>query len=357
MYQENMPYDAVRVCKNIVFGFRMTRAKALIAGPHTYTFILLRNLVTDRPSQHAVLLAYLGGVVLMYLLHTGLVQYRNSVHPMAKSGAMTTLVHEYAATVTNWAHLAISTMHLLHVTAMREPFLVTFVLATLRLQQTLGGGKRSALFSGPMCMVVVSCLCITTMIAGPVEFELPLPPSRFAIEGHGPSAGVVVALCVAVGASAQAHLQWVVFHEHNDTLYMWNTPFAALLTFVSHIVLACASGAISAYHPVMIDVGMVVDNPGVGLLTPRLSLTIAVLLLCTAPINDSSVMRTILGDGAVITTTVFITQACPVVGSVGVVTVSVCVSILAFVFVYIRPDEWPSFHLYKRRPHIADEDL
>jgi len=332
---------------------RMSRAKALIAGPHTYTFILLRNLVVNRPSEPAVLLAYGVGVILMYIAHMFLVRYRHSNIAVAGDAVRNIspdqtlrkrIVHEYAANVTNSSYLAILTVQLLHVTAIRETFLVTFVLVTLRVQQTLSGGRRSALFSGPTSMLAVTVLCFAALCSGGGEFSLPTARSPYANTENGLTSSVVVGLCVLVGASAQAHLQWVVFHEHNDTLYAWDAPIVAFLTFVSHILLACVSGFVAAYHPIMIDVYMVLHNSQVGLLIPRLTLTIIVILLCTAPINDNSVMKSILGDGSIITSTVLIVQAHPVMGSVTIITIAVCLGILAFFSVYIRPDEWSWFN-------------
>jgi hypothetical protein len=333
----------------------MARAKALIAGPHTYTFILLRNLLLQRPSEEAVLLAYLAGVLVMYIVHMFLVWYKKtnstvlqiesklSTDPYKKTvscNLFKTIVHEYAANVTNSAYLAITTVQLLHVTAIRETFLVTFVLVTLRVQQTLSGGKRAALFSGPLGMLVVTILCVAALFSKDHKLNLSAAPSPYANTENGLTSEAVVFLCVLVGASAQAHLQWIVFHEHNDTIYAWNTSLVAFMTFLSHIVLACVSGYVAAYHPIMIDVFMVLDKSQVGLLVFRLTLTILLLLLCTAPINDNSVMKSMLIDGSIITCTVLIIQAHPVVGSFSVITVAVCMSLLAFVFVYTRPDEW-----------------
>jgi hypothetical protein len=337
--QYTMSHDTVRLGRNVVFMCRMLRAKALIAGPHTYTFILLRNLVVDRPTEYSVLFAYGIGVVIMYIIHMWLIHYR-STSGGNLNGGNNKIIHEYAADFTNSVYLAITTVQLMHVTAVRETFLVSFIIVTLRVQQTLSGGKRSALFSGPLSLLVVTVLCIAALLSREHEFSLPTARSPFANTDNGLNASAVVALCVLVGASAQAHLQWVVFHEHNDTLYWWNTSAMAFMTFASHIILACVSGFIAAYHPIMIDVDMVVHNSHVGLLIPRLTMTILLLLLCTAPINDSSVMKSILGDGSVVVATVLLVQAHPVMGSVLVITIAVCVSILTFVFVYIRPDMW-----------------
>jgi hypothetical protein len=334
-----MSHDTVYIGRNIVFLCRMARAKALIAGPHTYTFILLRNLLLQRPSEEAVLLAYLAGVLIMYIVHMFLVWYKKT-NSTVSCNLFKTMVHEYAANVTNSAYLAITTVQLLHVTAIRETFLVTFVLVTLRVQQTLSGGKRAALFSGPLGMLVVTILCVAALFSKDHKLNLSAAPSPYANTENGLTSEAVVFLCVLVGASAQAHLQWIVFHEHNDTIYAWNTSLVAFMTFLSHIVLACVSGYVAAYHPIMIDVFMVLDKSQVGLLVFRLTLTILLLLLCTAPINDNSVMKSMLIDGSIITCTVLIIQAHPVVGSFSVITVAVCMSLLAFVFVYTRPDEW-----------------
>lgn len=318
--------------------FRMTRAKSLIAGPHTYTFLLLRNLVVHRPEQRWVLFAYAVGVCLMELAHRCLLSYRGG----GSSGRVeTSKVHEYAAAVTNAAYLSISTVQLLHVTGMHQSFVVTFVLLTLRIQQTLSGGKRSALFSGPIIMIAVTLLCVLALLSREHEFTLPTPGSPYANHENGPSADAVIVLCVAVGASAHAHLQWVVFHEHNDSLYMWDKDVVAFMTFISHLALACLSAFVAAYHPIMVDINMVMLNPNVQMLLPRLTLTVLVLLLCTAPICDSSVLQALLGDGSVIIATVIVTQAHPAMGSVVAIAIAVAVSIMAFVFVHIRCDEWP----------------
>jgi hypothetical protein len=347
-----MSHDIVRLGRNLVFMCRMSRAKALIAGPHTYTFILLRNLVIDRPSEQIVLLSYGVGVLLMYILHMLLIRYRNrKITTNFDTGK--SIIHEYAANITNSVYLAITTVQLLHITAMRETFLVTFILVTLRIQQTLSGGRRSALFSGPLGMLVVTVLCFAALFSGQHEFSLPIATSPFANTENGLTASNVIALCVLVGASAQAHLQWIVFHEHNDSLYKWNTSIVAFVTFASHIILACVSGFVAAYHPIMIDVYMVINNSKVGLLVPRLTLTIIVLLLCTAPINDNSIMKSILGDGAIITSTVLIVHAHPVMGSVSVIAISVCVCILTFVFVYVRPDEFSFFNTVDSSRDVA----
>ena len=153
-----MSHDSVvRVGRNVIFMCRMARAKALIAGPHTYTFILLRNLVMERPSEQVVLCSYVVGVIAMYILHMGLICYRNKKAVISEE-TVNRIVHEYAANVTNSAYLAITTVQLLHITAIRETFLVSFVLVTLRVQQTLSGGKRAALFSGPLGMLAVTIL-------------------------------------------------------------------------------------------------------------------------------------------------------------------------------------------------------
>lgn len=338
-----MSHSTVWLGRNIVFMCRMARAKVLIAGPHTYTFILLRNLVVNRPSEQAVVLAYGAGVILMYIAHISLICYRNRKSAVA-SDAGKRVVHEYAANVTNSSYLAILTVQLLHVTAIRETFLVTFILVTLRVQQTLSGGRRSALFSGPIGMLAVTVLCIAALYSGEHGFSLPTARSPYANIENGLTASTVVALCVLVGASAQAHLQWIVFHEHNDTLYAWNTSIVAFATFISHIILAGISGFVAAYHPIMIGFYMVLNNSQVGFLIPRLTLTIVVILLCTAPINDNSVMKSILGDGSIITSTVLIVQAHPVMGSVTIIGIAVSLCILAFFSVYIRPDEWSWFN-------------
>ena len=347
-----MSHNTVRIGRNVVFMCRMSRAKALIAGPHTYTFILLRNLLMDRPSEQIVLFAYGGGVLLMYILHMVLIRYRNS-RITTNFDRGKSIIHEYAANITNSVYLAITTVQLLHITAVRETFLVTFILVTLRLQQTLSGGRRSALFSGPLGMLVVTVLCVAAVFSGKHEFSLPVSRSPFANTENGLTASAVLTLCVLVGASAQAHLQWIVFHEHNDSLYKWDTPIVAFVTFVSHILLACVSGFVAAYHPIMIDVYMVINNSQVGLLVPRLTLTIIVLLLCTAPINDNSVLKSILGDGAIITSTVLVVHAHPVMGSVTVIAISVCLCILTFVFVYVRPDEFAVFNTAGTSRHVV----
>ena len=327
--------------KNVIFMFRMTRAKSLIAGPYTYTYLLLRNLVHDRPPQQWVLFAYAVGVCLMELTHRLLIMYRKFIVEGRSRRPEKTMVHEYASAVTNTAYLCISTVQLLHVTGMSQIFMMAFVLLTLRLQQTLSGGKRSALFSGPLIMLAVTTLCFAALLSREHEFDLPTPVSPYANEQHGPSANAVVGLCIAVGASAHAHLQWVVLHEHNDTIYMWDKEVVLFTTFLSHLVLACVSGFVAAFHPIMVDVNMVVLNPDVDMLLPRLTLTILVLLLCTAPICDSCVFHTIYVDGSVIAATVIIAQAYPAMGSFLLITFSVSVSIMAFVFIYVRSDEWP----------------
>jgi hypothetical protein len=330
-----------RFLRNIIFMFRMTRAKSLIAGPHTYTFLLLRNLVVDRPKQQWVLFAYAVGVCLMEVVHRSLVYYRKVNGGGRSDEVENRKVHEYAATATNAAYLSISTVQLLHVTGMHQPFVVTFILLILRVQQTLGGGRRSALFSGPIMMIAVTLLCILALLSREHEFTLPTPGSPYTNKEHGPSADAVVLLCVAVGASAHAHLQWVVLHEHNNELYMWDKGVVVFMTFISHLALACVSAFVAAFHPIMVDINMVMLNPNVEMLLPRLTLTVIVLLLCTAPICDSTVLHTLLGDGSVIIATVLVTQAHPAMGSVVTITVAVSVSILSFCFVYIRCDEWP----------------
>ena len=355
----------IRFLRNVIFSFRMTRAKSLIAGPHTYTFVLLRNLVVQRPAQEWVLLAYVIGVCLMEVAHRFLIHHRKiqldsrggrAVVTAASSSALvhgktaasssalvhekaSALVHEKASAWTNAAYLCISTVQLLHVTGLQQTFLVVFVMVTIRIQQTLSGGKRAALFSGPLIMIAVTSLCAAALLWREHQFTLPVPVSPYA-NADGPSATAVLLLCAAVGASAHAHLQWVVLHEHNDAIYMWDKQLVQGVTFVSHLLLACVSGFVAAYHPIMVDIQMVVSNPDVGILLPRLTLTIIVLLLCTAPICDSCVFQTLLGDGSVIITTVIITQAYPAMGSVVLIAISVSISIMAFVFVYIRCDEW-----------------
>jgi len=332
------------VWRNVIFMFRTTRAKSLIAGPHTYTFLLLRNLVVHRPEQQWVLFSYTVGVCIMEVIYRCLLYYRKSVcdrKSQASDHVMDRIVHGYASALTNTAYMCISTVQLLHVTGMRQSFLVTFVLLTLRVQQTLGGGKRSALFSGPMAMIAVTSLGVAALLSKEQEFALPVPVSPYANEEHGPSADAVMVLCAAVGASAHAHLQWIVFHEHNDALYGWDRDVVGFMTWVFHLVLACISGFVAAYHPIMIDINMVVLNPHVGMLLPRLTLTILLLLLCTAPIYDSSVFNTLIGDGSVIIITVLVTNAHPAMGSFLLIATSVSVSIMAFFFIYIRCDEWP----------------
>jgi hypothetical protein len=333
-----MPYDTVWIGRNFIFTCRMSRAKALIAGPHTYTFILLRNLVVDQPTGYSVLFAYLIGVFLMYIIHIWLIHYRKTAGGNLNGNDK--IIQEYATDVTNSVYLAITTVQLLHVTAMRETFLMAFIIITLRVQQTLSGGKRSALFSGPLSLLAVSMLWVASLLSTEHEFSPPMAISPFANIENGLNSSAVFALCVLVGASAQAQLQWIVFHEHNDSLYAWNAMVVGIMTFASHIILACVSGAVAAYQPIMVDVDMVGNNSHAGLLIPRLTLTIILLLLCTAPINDSSVMKSILGDGSIVVATVLVVQAHPVMGSVVVITIAVCVCILTFVYVYIRPDTW-----------------
>jgi hypothetical protein len=334
------PSLKVRIGRNFVFMCRMSRAKALIAGPHTYTFILLRNLVVDQPSEYSVLFAYVIGVFLMYIIQLFLIHTRRNAAAGNMIWVGNKMIHKTAADITNSVYLAITTVQILHVTAMRETFLVSFILITLRVQQTLSGGKRSALFSGPLGVLVVTLLCIAALLSSEHEFNLPTGRSPFAKLDNGLQSYTVVAICVLVGASAQAHLQWVVFHEHNDTLYAWNATAVSLMTFVSHIILACVSGFVAAYHPIMIDVDMILSNSQVELLIPRLTLTMILLLLCTAPINDSSVMKSILGDGSLIICTVLIVQSHPVMGTVLIITSAVCICILTFICVYVRPDIW-----------------
>ena len=335
----------IRFLRNVIFSFRMTRAKSLIAGPHTYTFVLLRNLVVQRPAQEWVLLAYVIGVCLMEVAHRFLIHHRKiqldsrGGRAVVTAASSSALVHEKASAWTNAAYLCISTVQLLHVTGLQQTFLVVFVMVTIRIQQTLSGGKRAALFSGPLIMIAVTSLCAAALLWREHQFTLPVPVSPYA-NADGPSATAVLLLCAAVGASAHAHLQWVVLHEHNDAIYMWDKQLVQGVTFVSHLLLACVSGFVAAYHPIMVDIQMVVSNPDVGILLPRLTLTIIVLLLCTAPICDSCVFQTLLGDGSVIITTVIITQAYPAMGSVVLIAISVSISIMAFVFVYIRCDEW-----------------
>lgn len=394
-----------------IFMFRMTRAKSLIAGPHTYTYLLLRNLVVNRPTQRWALFAYAIGVCLMEAAHRLLLRYRKRVmgmqakkrsgvssqdvsgmvvrasgdrsllqpllpggdsggqrsgvkvspqlalvgdktrekqiasgvvsQPIALESTGNTMSHEYASAVTNTAYLCIFTIQLLHVTAMSQTFMMAFVLLTIRLQQTLSGGKRTALFSGPVLMLAVTALCGLALISRETEFDLPTPGSPYANEENGPSATAVIGLCIAVGASAHAHLQWVVLHEHNDAIYLWNKEVVLFTTFASHLVLASLSAFIAAFHPIMIDINMVMNNPRVGMLLPRLTLTVLVLLLCTAPICDSCVFHTLFSDGSVIVGTVIIVQAHPAMGSFVLIAISVSVSILAFFFVFVRCDEWP----------------
>ena len=61
----------------------------------------------------------------------------------------------------------------------------------------------------------------------------------------------------------------------------------------------------------------------------------------------------ILGDGAIITSTVLIVHAHPVMGSVSVIAISVCVCILTFVFVYVRPDEFSFFNTVDSSRDVA----
>jgi len=307
-----------------------------------------------------VLFAYAGGVCLMEVAHRCMVCYRqrklaegdryvvqrkltesDRYVVQRKSTEGTSNVHAYASALTNAAYLSISTVQLLHVTGMHQSFVVTFILLTLRVQQTLGGGKRSALFSGPLIMTTVTVLCILALLSREHEFTLPTPGSPYANEEHGPGAVSVILLCIAVGASAHANLQWIVFHEHNDTLYMWNEGVASFMTFISHMVFASLSAFVAAYHPIMVDINMVMVNPHVHMLLPRLTLTVIVLLLCTAPISNNSMLQTLLGDGSVILGTVLVTLAHPAMGSFVVISIAVSVSIIAFCFVFIRCDEWP----------------
>ena len=132
----------------------------------------------------------------------------------------------------------------------------------------------------------------------------------------------MAAVCFLVGAAAYAHMVWILVHEHLET------PKRVLRTELSegqrghqpksevkHTWIISHTGRIvlcaTALHMAVVVVCGLCDpfitdmhQPKKNDATLLRSLSLTVLLICTAPINNSCILYTMIGDSSVIVSVV-----------------------------------------------------
>jgi hypothetical protein len=315
---------------------RLTRAAVFAAGPHTYTVIVLNNLLTKRwfSFGYVCFASYNAGVLGMYGLHIILVRSRKGVENKLPPGIV-----NFAATVTNTAYLAIVTVLISHLTAMRELFLICFILVTIRIQQTLGGSSITTFFSGPILVFVFGILSGMSIYTHTYNTGVAFDIFRL-VGDDNRSVGqyqesMVAFACFLSGAAAQAQLSWITLHGYQRCAGGVTIQQLALANVFVHTCFSMLFGILSLYTPIFMDIATMTINNRMQEWMPRLVLSMVVLLLSTAPIHDSSVLHTILGDGVVITSVATVTHAYPLTSTLVVIVSSAVLSIMAFTGLYL----------------------
>ena len=322
---------------------RIMRVVVLVIGPFTNTFLLIKTLSTPLFSIELATIAYVLGVVIMCGIHVLLIKHRNKTRDGSENTMTNGIVQALALSVTSITYLTNTTVQILNITGMRQMFLVAFGLITLRIQQTLTGGKASALFSGPISFVVFVILFSIWFGTefNDETFQHPEPRT------DGLHEILAFLVCIIIGAAAQVHILWVMFNHQPDVTngkpLEW---FAGIIAFV-HVVLACVSGLIQKTHPFTVDVRTMRLNESVEHMMPRLILSITLLLVCTAPIATNGVFHSIFIDGSVIIAAVLVTNAQPYFGSVFLITLSAVKVVVVFCWLHLFTGKWvPKFMYY-----------
>jgi hypothetical protein len=310
---------------------------------------------------------------------------------------------DIASLVTNFAFVMITTVLITHVAGMRHAFLTMFVITIVRLHQTLSGGRRSAIFSGPLSLIM---LIITGVFRQQQHVIYKIDNENNVLLENGASSNVddadhtaggvsqgwcVAAVCFLVGAAAYAHMVWILVHEHLDfpkrvlqtelsegqrghsekleVQHTWQhtwrisqhleTPKRVLQTelsegqrghseksevqhtwrisYTGRIVL-CATALHMAVvlvcglcNPFITDMHQTTESDA----TLLRSLSLTVLLICTAPINNSCILYTMIGDSSVIVSVVILTHTYRQVGTVVTLATSSIVIITIFCLVVL----------------------
>jgi hypothetical protein len=315
---------------------RILRVAVLAVGPFTNCFLLIKNISTPLFGVEKAITAYTSGVVMMCIIHLTLIKHRNKTLDSTVNTITNRSMQSMALTVTSMAYLSNTTAQILHITGMRQMFLVSFGLTALRIQQTLSGGKASALFSGPISLIAFLVLVVIWARTEIDDETFRYPEPRTHMLEQIPA----FIACIFIGAAAQVHILWVMFNQQPDIPYDKPPEWFAVCTAVVHVVLICISGLMQKAHPFTIDALTVQLNPSVYLLMFRLITSITLLLLCTAPIMNSGVFRSIFMDGSVIIATVLIISTHPHIGTAAIIGFSAVKVVLVFCLLYLVTDNW-----------------
>lgn len=316
------------------------RVTVLVIGPFTSLLLLVKTISTPLFGVPSAITAYALGVVIMGVINLSLIRYKRMTQDTTVNTRTNGIIQALALSITSLAFLSNITIQLLHITGMRQMFLVAFGLTTLRIQQTLGGGKTSAIFSGPVSLITFTLLVVLWGITKVDDetFQHPEPLT------HRLTQTPAFIVCFFIGAAAHVHILCLLFNQRSEPKEGKPSKWFAVGIASVHIVLVILSGLIQKTHPFTVDVPTVRLNESVEHVMPRLVMSITLLLLCTAPIVTSGVFNSIFVDGSVIIATVLITNTSPHIGSVALIVFSAVKVIAVFCLTYLFTDEWiPKF--------------